>query len=147
MKAKRVRGVLVALGAVAATLTIGVAVGLAVINLAPATAVAGVVSSPWAEYTPSPVEIAIIVGAFAFFALVYTLAERYLPMGEHEGHLVGAFLGSTEHPGGTREEPSDPVPTPEPVLAPAPVPPPEPVLAPAPVPPATPTLDPAGGAL
>jgi len=116
-------------------------------QIAPATAVAGVVSSPWAEYTPSPVEIAIIVGAFAFFALVYTLAERYLPMGEHEGHLVGAFLGSTEHPGGTREEPSDPVPTPEPVLAPAPVPPPEPVLAPAPVPPATPTLDPAGGAL
>ena len=76
-------------------------------QIAPGTAVAGVVSSPWAEYTPSLVEISIIVGAFAFFALVYTLAERYLPMGEHEGHLVGAFLGSTEHPGGTREEPAD----------------------------------------
>jgi Ni/Fe-hydrogenase subunit HybB-like protein len=127
-------------------------------QIAPATAVSGVVSSPWTEYSPSPVEIAIIVGAFAFFALVYTLAERYLPMGEHEGHLVGAFLGSTEHPGGTREESSDLVPTPEPVGPPAAVPAPEPVLVPEPVsapvlvptpepvPPATPTFDPAGGA-
>ena len=63
-------------------------------QVTPGTAVAGVVSSPWAGYGPSLVEIGIIVGAFAFFALAYTLAERYLPMGEHEGHLVGAFLGT-----------------------------------------------------
>lgn len=92
-------------------------------QIAPGTAVAGVVSSPWAAYVPTLVEISITIGAFAFFALVYTLAERYLPMGEHEGHLVGAFLGSTEHPGGVREDASDPVP------------------------PAAPILDPAGGAL
>jgi molybdopterin-containing oxidoreductase family membrane subunit len=96
-------------------------------QIAPGTAVAGVVSSPWAEYTPSLVEISIIVGAFAFFALVYTLAERYLPMGEHEGHLVGAFLGSTEHPGGIREEPAEDGPpagdaTPPDEAAPAPAP-------------------------
>jgi Ni/Fe-hydrogenase subunit HybB-like protein len=116
-------------------------------QIAPGTAVAGVVSSPWAEYTPSPVEIAIIVGAFAFFALVYTLAERYLPMGEHEGHLVGAFMGSTDHPGGTRAEPSDLVKAPEPVRQPEAVLAPEATLAPEPAAPATPTLDPAGGAL
>jgi Ni/Fe-hydrogenase subunit HybB-like protein len=122
-------------------------------QIAPETAVSGVVSSPWAEYTPSPVEIAIIVGAFAFFALVYTLAERYLPMGEHEGHLVGAFLGSTERPGGTREEPADLAPGPEPVLPaeprpaqdPGPVE--RPALVPEPMPPANPILDPTGGAL
>ena len=126
-------------------------------QIAPGTAVAGVVSSPWAEYTPSPVEIAIIVGAFAFFALVYTLAERYLPMGEHEGHQVGVFLGSTEHPGGTRGEPGDAQPAPAPAPAPAmsaeagpaqdPVPAPDPVPAQDPVPPATSIPDPVGGAL
>jgi hypothetical protein len=79
-------------------------------------------------------------------------------MGEHTGHLAGAFLGSTEQPGGTREASSNRVPAPEPVgppatvLAPEPVVAPEPVLtsepvlAPAPVPPATPSLDPAVGA-
>jgi hypothetical protein len=73
VKAKRVRGVLVALGAVAATLTIGVAVGLAVINLAPArppvaevpaatatalpplaTALPSPTSAPPAPTTPAP---------------------------------------------------------------------------------------------
>jgi Ni/Fe-hydrogenase subunit HybB-like protein len=133
-------------------------------QIAPGTAVSGVVSSPWAEYTPSPVEISIIVGAFAFFALVYTLAERYLPMGEHEGHLVGAFLGSTDHPGGTREdetdpadpagpaEPAEPAAPPELVASAElvaraePAAPPELVASADPVPPAAPILDPAGGA-
>lgn len=50
-------------------------------QLAP-TSAAGVVSRPFAAYTPSPVEIAIIVGAVAFVALAYTLAERYLDLGE-----------------------------------------------------------------
>lgn len=63
-------------------------------QVAPGTAVAGVLSSPYASYTPSLVEISVVVGAFAFIALVYTLAERHLPMGEHQGHLVGVFLGS-----------------------------------------------------
>jgi Ni/Fe-hydrogenase subunit HybB-like protein len=132
-------------------------------QIAPGTAVAGVVSSPWAEYTPSPVEIAIIVGAFAFFALVYTLAERYLPMGEHEGHLVGSFLGSTEHPGGTREEPAEAVPATDAVMVSEPAPASEsapalepalepalvsdPVLASDLAPSVAPALDPAGGAL
>jgi hypothetical protein len=77
-------------------------------------------------------------------------------MGEHAGHLAGAFLGSTEHPGGTREAssnlvlapepvgPPETVLTPEPVVAPEPAVASEPVMAPEPVP-ATPSLDPAGG--
>jgi Ni/Fe-hydrogenase subunit HybB-like protein len=63
-------------------------------QIAPGTAVAGVVSSPFAEYAPSLVELSVVVGALAALALVYTFAERHLPMGEHQGHLVGAFLGS-----------------------------------------------------
>lgn len=50
-------------------------------QIAPTT-VSGVVSAPWAEYAPSPVEIGIIVGAVAFVALGYTLAERYLDLRE-----------------------------------------------------------------
>ena len=92
-------------------------------QIAPGTAVAGVVSSPWAEYGPTLVEISIIVGAFAFFALVYTLAERYLPMDEHVGHLAGVFLGSAEPAATVPEEACEPAP------------------------PAAPILDPAGGAL
>jgi Ni/Fe-hydrogenase subunit HybB-like protein len=95
-------------------------------QVAPGTAVAGVVSSPWATYAPTLVEISIIVGAFAFLALAYTLVERYLPMDEHQGHLVGAFLGSADPTATVGEEASDPA---------------------APVPAAPPTLDPAGGAL
>lgn len=63
-------------------------------QIAPGTAVAGVLSSRFAEYAPSLVELSIVVGALAALALVYTLAERHLPMGEHQGHLAGAFLGS-----------------------------------------------------
>ena len=55
-------------------------------QVAPGTAVAGVLSWPFASYTPSLVEVSVVVGAFAFIALVYTLAERHLPMGEHQGH-------------------------------------------------------------
>jgi len=65
-------------------------------QIAPGTAVAGVVSSPFAAYAPSLVELSVVVGALAFLALVYTLAERHLPMGEHQGHAVGAFLGSSK---------------------------------------------------
>jgi len=68
-------------------------------QVAPDTAVAGVASSPFAAYAPSPVEFSIVVGALAALALAYTLAERCLPMGEHSGHATGAFLGSANIPG------------------------------------------------
>jgi molybdopterin-containing oxidoreductase family membrane subunit len=55
-------------------------------QIAPVTAGAGTVSHPFAEYTPSVVEIATLVGAGAFMAFVYTLAERYLDMGESDIH-------------------------------------------------------------
>ncbi|MFH0751008.1 MAG: NrfD/PsrC family molybdoenzyme membrane anchor subunit [Chloroflexota bacterium] len=98
-------------------------------QIAPGTAVAGVVSSPWTAYGPTLVEVSIIVGAFAFLALGYTLAERYLPMGEHEGHLVGAFPGSAKPAATLRDEAPDPGTPADPVT------------------PAAPILDPAGSAL
>jgi Ni/Fe-hydrogenase subunit HybB-like protein len=52
----------------------------------PVTTAAGVVSSPYASYTPSPVEIAIVLGAGAFVAFGYTLAERYLDLGDADVH-------------------------------------------------------------
>jgi Ni/Fe-hydrogenase subunit HybB-like protein len=69
-------------------------------QIVPGSAVGGVVSSPFAEYVPSLVEIAIVAGAFGFFGLAYTLAERWLPMDEHFGHGVGGFLagGLAGHP-------------------------------------------------
>ena len=54
-------------------------------QVVPATAVSGAVSHPFAEYTPTLVELSIVVGAFAIVALLYTLAERYLDMSEHLG--------------------------------------------------------------
>jgi molybdopterin-containing oxidoreductase family membrane subunit len=50
------------------------------------TAVGGVVSQTYVPYTPSLVEISIVVGAFALVAFMYTLAERYLDMREAEAH-------------------------------------------------------------
>jgi molybdopterin-containing oxidoreductase family membrane subunit len=52
------------------------------------TSVAGNVAAPFAAYSPSPVEIAIIIGAVAFVALVYTLAERYLDLNESDVHAA-----------------------------------------------------------
>jgi hypothetical protein len=56
-------------------------------QIVPVTAASGVVSSPYAGYSPSAVEIAIVVGAGAFVALGYTLAERYLDLSESELHF------------------------------------------------------------
>ena len=56
-------------------------------QIIPTTAVGGVVSDPYVAYTPSLVEISIVVGAFAFIAFLYTLAERYLDMREPEEHV------------------------------------------------------------
>ncbi|HYM82758.1 MAG TPA: NrfD/PsrC family molybdoenzyme membrane anchor subunit, partial [Candidatus Dormibacteraeota bacterium] len=55
-------------------------------EIAPTTAVSGVVSTPYATYTPSAVEVAIILGALAFVALAYTMAERYLALREAYAH-------------------------------------------------------------
>jgi Ni/Fe-hydrogenase subunit HybB-like protein len=66
-------------------------------QIVPGSAVGGVVSSPYADYVPTLVEISIVLGAFGFLGLAYTLAERYLPMGEHTGHLAGGFLAAS-HP-------------------------------------------------
>ena len=53
----------------------------------PTTTASGAVSYPYAAYTPSPVEIGIIVGAVAFLAFCYTLAERYLDLEEADVHV------------------------------------------------------------
>ena len=79
-------------------------------QVAPGTAVAGVASSPFASYAPSFVELSIVVGAFAALALVYTLAERHLPMGEHQGHVAGVFLGSRGRAGTAGARAATPVP-------------------------------------
>ena len=70
------------------------------------SAVGGVVSRPVAGYTPSPVEIAILVGALATFALAYSLIERYVDLGEaepHEPYVARALraMGSRLRPGPT----------------------------------------------
>jgi Ni/Fe-hydrogenase subunit HybB-like protein len=74
---------LLALGGVGVDRLLFVAAG----QIAPTTAVSGVVSSPYAAYLPSPVEVAILVGATALVAFAYTLAERYLDMSESDFHL------------------------------------------------------------
>lgn len=53
------------------------------------TSASGVVAAPWTTYSPSAVEVAILIGAAAFVALGYTLAERYLDLRETNAH---AFL-------------------------------------------------------
>ncbi len=55
---------------------------------APVTTVSGVVSAPFAAYSPSLVEIAIVVGGIALVAFMYTLAERYLDLSESEAHTM-----------------------------------------------------------
>ncbi|HEX5828444.1 MAG TPA: NrfD/PsrC family molybdoenzyme membrane anchor subunit [Candidatus Limnocylindrales bacterium] len=55
-------------------------------QIAPITAGAGTVSSPYADYVPTLVEILIFVGAGALMAFVYTLAERYLDLEESDIH-------------------------------------------------------------
>jgi Ni/Fe-hydrogenase subunit HybB-like protein len=56
-------------------------------EIAPTTAAAGFVSSPYAAYTPSLVEVGIVVAAGAFVAFVYTLAELYLDLNESDVHF------------------------------------------------------------
>ena len=75
-------GCLAIVGAFADRLTF-VSVG----QISPLTATSGVVSVPYASYTPSPVEVSIVIGAIAFIAFAYTLAERYLDLRESEVHI------------------------------------------------------------
>jgi Ni/Fe-hydrogenase subunit HybB-like protein len=56
-------------------------------EIAPTTVSAGVLSSPYAVYTPSLVEIGIVIGAGAFVAFAYTLAELYLDLNESDVHF------------------------------------------------------------
>jgi Ni/Fe-hydrogenase subunit HybB-like protein len=53
----------------------------------PMTTQSGIVSQPYAQYSPTIVEMVIIAGGFAFMALMYTLAERYLDMGHGGEHI------------------------------------------------------------
>jgi molybdopterin-containing oxidoreductase family membrane subunit len=55
---------------------------------APVTTVSGVVSAPVATYSPSLVEVAVVVGGIALVAFAYTLAERYLDLAESDGHTT-----------------------------------------------------------
>jgi molybdopterin-containing oxidoreductase family membrane subunit len=52
------------------------------------TSAAGNVAAPFTTYSPSPVEIAIILGALAFVALAYTLVERYVDLAESDAHAA-----------------------------------------------------------
>ncbi len=77
-------------------------------EIVPTTTMVGNVSYPFASYSPSPVEVAIIAGAVAFVAFAYTLAERYLDMGETDVHV--GFSWPWQHHGGHHaagEEPAD----------------------------------------
>ena len=78
----------------------GVAAGLAFVGvlvdrlvfvsagqIIPTTVVGGVAAETYVPYTPSLVEISIVVAAFAFVAFVYTLAERYLDLREGDVHV------------------------------------------------------------
>jgi Ni/Fe-hydrogenase subunit HybB-like protein len=60
-------------------------------QISPITAGAGTVSHPYASYMPSIVEITIMLGACAFLAFVYTLAERYLDLEEGDVHVFFPF--------------------------------------------------------
>ena len=65
-------------------------------QIAPTTTAVGTVSYPYASYTPSPVEIAIMAGALALLAFTYTLIERYVDMGDTDAH-VGFSLPWNRH--------------------------------------------------
>ncbi len=59
-------------------------------QVAPTTTASGVVAYPLAQYSPSLVEVSIVVGALALVALLYSTAERFLDLSSHGGHRVTA---------------------------------------------------------
>jgi molybdopterin-containing oxidoreductase family membrane subunit len=54
-------------------------------QIAPAGAASGLVAVPYTAYSPSIIEIGIVVGACAVVPLVYTLAERFLDLSSPGG--------------------------------------------------------------
>ena len=66
-------------------------------QIAPTTTAAGTVSYPYASYTPSPVEIAIIAGALALLAFAYTLIERYVDMSDTDAHVGFSLPWTRRH--------------------------------------------------
>jgi Ni/Fe-hydrogenase subunit HybB-like protein len=66
-------------------------------QITPAGAASGLVDLPYTTYSPSLIEIGIVVGACAVIPLVYTLAERFLdlssPGGSGDVHGVRASGG------------------------------------------------------
>jgi len=54
-------------------------------QIAPSTAASGIVAAPYATYSPSLIEIGIVVGAVAAVGLVYTLAERFMDLSSPGG--------------------------------------------------------------
>jgi Ni/Fe-hydrogenase subunit HybB-like protein len=73
-------------------------------QIVPRTTMAGTVSYPYAEYSPTAVEIGAMVGAVAFMAFVYTLAERYLDMGEGDVHVFWNFPWIRKHRDGEGDD-------------------------------------------
>ncbi|HYO45006.1 MAG TPA: NrfD/PsrC family molybdoenzyme membrane anchor subunit, partial [Candidatus Limnocylindrales bacterium] len=84
---------ILALGGIAIDRFLLVAAG----QVAPITTASGSVSYPYAPYSPTVVELAIFVGAGAFMAFCYTLAERYLDMGEGDQHIFFAWPWIKKH--------------------------------------------------
>ncbi len=76
-------------------------------QIAPTTTHAGTVSYPYASYAPTLVEVSIFVGALAFLALAYTLAERYLDMGETDVHVGINWPWMRRHDAGQDQEGQD----------------------------------------
>jgi molybdopterin-containing oxidoreductase family membrane subunit len=58
----------------------------------PVTAASGTVTYGFAVYIPSPVEVLVVLGAGAFVAAGYTLAERYHDLGGDDDHHAGYGL-------------------------------------------------------
>jgi len=82
-------------------------------QIAPTTTAAGTVSYPYAAYSPAPVEIVLLVGAAAFVAFVYTLAERYLDLSESDVHVGLAWPWLRRHDAPeTDVDPTPPSPAP-----------------------------------
>ena len=66
-------------------------------EIVPRTTMAGTVGYPYADYTPSLVEIGILVGAASFMAMIYSLCERYLDMGEGDLHVFWPWPWIKKH--------------------------------------------------
>ncbi len=55
-------------------------------QIAPPSVASGTAAAPYAAYSPSLVEIAIVVGAVGLVGFIYTLAERFLDLSERPEH-------------------------------------------------------------